>query len=687
MVLYADLETYSPVDLKKSGAYRYAEEAEILLWAYAIDDGPVSVWDVTVGSMPDDLRAAIDSLSDKKNEVCSHNSAFDRTILRAVMPQFSWNDYTWRDTMVRAYRHALRGALADLCETFAIPADKAKDKDGRQLVFLFCKPQSASRKYARATRKTHPVEWERFKDYAASDIEAMRAIDAKIPTWNDTETEKKLWWVDQSINDDGFRVDMDLAQKATSVIEEERQDRNARIWAQTNGVVAAATQRDAMLKLILDEYGVSLPDLQLSTLKRRVEDPDLPRPVKDLLVLRMESSGTAVSKYKAIINAVCSDGRLRGTLQCYGATRTGRWSGRIFQPQNLPRPQFKREYIEAAIVGIKNRTADLLTDNVTQIASSAIRGVVIPDPDHKFCIADLAGIEGRVLAWVAGEEWKLQAYRDFDKGIGYDMYVRAYAKAFNVDPETVDKPKRQIGKTLELAMGYAGGVGAFLTFARVFDIDVDALADQAWPSLDKALIAEAQAFYDYSKENGNTHGLSPRTFVACDTIKRMWRASNPAIVRFWKGVSDALTAAAVNGTSNRVSRCTVDRKGSYGRILLPSGRYVLYPGLRYTDHLSYLGVNQYSRKWGRIATYSGKITENIVQAVSRDVFAYGLVAAFTAGYKPVLHVHDEIVAEVPDRPAYAADSLVGIMSCNPLWADGLPLAAAGFESYRYGKED
>ena len=394
--LYLDLETYSATPIKH-GVHRYAEDAEILLLAWAIDAGPVQVWDATAGiQAPAELR---DALRDPACQLVAHNSGFDRTVLNRVIPT---DTSRWHDTMVQAYQHSLPGALGDLCDLcdlLGLPSDKAKDKEGRQLVLLFCKPRPDG---SRASRLTHPDKWAAFVEYARLDVEAMRVLHRKIPRWN-CAIERDLWLLDQRINDLGVCIDTALVESAITAVQQAQRDLASRTVDLTDGDVQAATQRDAMLAHLLKQYGVTLPDLQASTLQRRIDDPDLPEPLRELLAIRLQASTTSTAKYQALARATSADGRLRGTLQYCGATRTGRWAGRVFQPQNLPRPALDNTTIELGIEAIKAGCADLLVDNVMELASSALRGCIVAPPGQKLVIADLSNIEGRVLAWLAGE--------------------------------------------------------------------------------------------------------------------------------------------------------------------------------------------------------------------------------------------------------------------------------------------
>ena len=686
--LYLDLETYSEVPIN-NGTHAYAEGAEILLFAYAIDDGPVRVWDATSGTpMPVGLLSHLGYESD--TTLVAHNSHFDRTVLAHAYPEVCLRRERWRDTMVKALAHSLPGSLADLCDILNIPTDKAKDKAGRQLIQLFCKPRPKNSKIRRATRTTHLVEWARFVEYAALDIEAMRAVDKKLPVWNYQGAELDLWHLDQKINDRGVLVDVELATAAIRAVERAQRGLAKRTRELTDGAVQAATQRDALLRHLVEAYGVELPDMQQSTIERRINDQDLPAELRELLAIRLQASTTSTSKYKTLVKAVSEDGRLRGTLQFDGASRTGRWAGRLFQPQNLPRPVLKQDAIDQGIEALHADCEDLVFGNVMELTSSAVRGCIVAPKGRKLVVADLSNIEGRVLAWLAGEQWKLQAFRDFDAGTGHDLYKLAYAKSFGIAPEAVTKDNRQIGKVQELALGYEGGVGAFLTFAAAYSIDLEAMGEQAIATIPQPILNEANSALAWTKLNKrSTFGLTDRAWLVCDSFKRAWRYGHPAVTSFWKDLQEAaVLAVARPGVLFTCRMLKLRRDGAWLRIGLPSGRSLCYPSpqLDDTGKLSYMGVNQYSRKWSRLKTYGGKLAENVTQAVARDVLASSMPAIEAAGYQIVLTVHDEDITETPDRDEFNAEHLAALMATNPKWSEGLPLAAAGFETYRYRKE-
>jgi DNA polymerase bacteriophage-type len=707
--LLIDTETFSPTPLKH-GTHKYSEAAEVMIVSYAIDDpmlgeeGPITVVDLANGDpLPDDLTQALD---DPEVIIVGHNfSMFDRTVIRHALGREIPVERI-EDTMVQAQSHGLPGGLDKLCSIFKVPEDQAKHQGGRSLIQLFCVPRPKNMAQRRATKATHPVEWDRFLRYAGGDISSMRYLRKVMPRWNypgkpkgnqQFSDEYRLWLLDQTINDRGFAVDLDLAESAVNMVMRHKKHMASRCVELTEGEVKAATQRDALLTHLLMEYGVTLPDMQKSTLERRLQDEELPWPVRELIALRLEASGTSQSKYQTLLNGVSADGRLRGTLAFCGAARTGRWAGRLFQPQNLPRPDMKADEIEEHIVLIKSDAGDLLLDEPMRSASNAIRGCIVAQPGHKLVVADLANIEGRVAAWLAGEDWKLKAFREYDAGIGPDLYKVAYGKAFNVDPNFDHKTiegylKRQIGKVMELMLQYEGGVGAFITGAMTYNIDLDAMADACLPVIAEDVLQEAWGFLAWTKkQRRSTFGLEDRVFVACDALKRLWRRGHPAIVAFWKALDEAIRQAILNpGVVTVAGRNRFHVKDAWLRMQLPSGRFLCYanPAIDEKGQISYQGLNSYTRQWQKIKTYAGKVFENDCQSVARDVMAHNMEHIEEAGFPIVLSVHDEIVTEPVDSAEYTSKRLEQLLAAQPFWADDtLPLAAAGAEMYRYAKTD
>jgi len=653
--LWLDTETFSTVPITH-GTHRYAEAAEMLLISRAIDDGPVRVADVSGpgawGTFQHILQAEIDTA----DTVVVHNSHFDRTVLRhcgVTIPPEKIDD-----TMVGALRQALPASLGQLCDVLGVPQDKAKDKAGKKLIQLFTKPLGKNRKLRRATRDTHPAEWAEFIEYARLDVDAMRDVHRRLPRWNNSHSERHLWLLDQVVNDRGARIDLALAESALRAFRRTSGHLADAATVLTDGAVGSTTQRQRTLDYLRDNHGVDTLDLQKKTVDKLLEG-ELDPEARAILENRQQASATSPAKYKVLLNATSSDGRLRGMLQYGGASRTLRDAGRLFQPQNLPRPTMARAAIDNAIEAMKADCEYLLFDNVTEICSNAVRGCLVASEGHKLLVSDLSNIEGRVLAWLAGEEWKLEAFKRYDRGEGPDLYKVTAGRILGKAPEDVTKDERQNqGKVPELAGGFGGAVGAYRKMGgAVFD------------------------------------AMTDDEIVA---IVRAWRAQHPATVRYWYEVERAFRAAIRNPGESFVAGMLVfdcrDVESSgmrWLRMKLPSGRFVCYPAPLIDDNLgtiTYAGINQYTRKWERLETYYGRIIENAVQAIARDVFMAGFAKTEAAGYPVVLRVHDELVCEVPDTPEFHVEHLSAMMASNPSWAVGLPLAAAGFETYRYGKE-
>ena len=652
-VLYLDLETYCTVNIRH-GAYRYAEEAEVMLVAIAKDNDPVDVWETQ--DKPD-WREALREAVEAADTVVIHNSNFDRTILREQGILIPVEKIV--DTMVLALQHSLPGALGQLCDVLNVPQDKAKDKAGKKLIHLFTKPCPKNWKLRRATRETHPNDWTAFIEYARLDVDAMRDVHGRLPHWNDSDYERNLWRVDQRINDRGIAVDLDFARSALRAFDRASRTLASRAAHLTGGSVTSATQRQRLLDYFDDTLDFVPEDLTRTTLGNLLGGKLDPK-VRELLEIRQQAAATSPAKYTVLLNGASRDGRLRGLIQFCGAARTGRDAGRLFQPQNLPRSPdwFDGEVQEITVAAFKADCEDIIWDNVSERCAFGVRGALVAPVGKKLVIADLSNIEGRVLAWLANEEWKIAAFKDYDRGEGHDLYKVTAGRILGKDPGDITKTERQLqGKVPELAGGYQGGVGAYRKMGgAVFD----AMTDEA-----------------------------------IQKIVTAWRKAHPRTKSLWYDMEAAAREAINNlGASFGVrDLITFDVKAdtqgiAWLRMRLPSGRYLCYPSpeVSPSGSITHDGMNQYTRKWERLDTYGGKLTENAVQAIARDVFMTGMPHAETEGYAVCIRVHDELVCETPDDPAYTSDRLAALMSTNPSWSARLPLSAAGFETKRYRKE-
>ncbi len=726
MKLWLDRETWSELDLKVVGTYVYAANAEDLLIAYAVDDEPVEVWDCTAEPMPTLLWNAMQDA----DEVIAHNAAFDKAIHNGAaqvhLPRIELS--RWRCTMAQALSHALPGKLDEVCQVLKVPEDMGKLAEGKKLVKLFTQPQPANRKIRRATRHTHPAEWERFKAYASNDVVAMRECARRMPTWNWNTSAIAEWHCDQRINERGFQVDQELTRAGARAAIVEKDRIGLRFRELTRGVVDRPSQRAQFQAYLNDKFGLKLDNTRSDTFNQELKNPDLNKECRELMLLAIASNKTSTAKYAALDPAVGADGRFRGGLQFAGASRTRRWAGRLFQPHNLPsRGLPPAEQVERYIACLKVGTHDLFFENLMLFGAAALRGVVISPPGKKLEAADLSNIEGRVLAWLAGEQWKLKAFRDYDAGTGPDLYKITASSILGGDPWKVSKKDRDVfGKVPDLASGYQGGVAGYQTFAKAYGVR---MADH-WITIQKMIRAElVQKAHANLKKFGRPQldslEISETEWLASETCKLAWRDRHPATTRLWYGLEEACKNAIRNwGTVYEVGqflkvKCATYQGQRWLVIRLPSGRYLTYfdpmlvkskaeaekvsvsetgTGLiikvtaapQIKESLTYMGdaadAGKTTRQWIRVWTHGGKITGNCCQTIARDILMPALLVAEERGYLPILSVHDEVITEVPDSDRYTTDGLVSILSANAKWNPTLPLAAAGFTAKRYRKD-
>ncbi len=730
--LYLDFETFSEADLKKVGSYAYAEHptTEVLICTYAFDDEPVQVWDCTDGSdMPGDLHRALRRLvkPNSRIKMVWHNGGlYDRLIMKHCWG-FDIPVSNTIDTMIRAFRHALPGSLDALCEVLGVSADNAKDKRGKALIQRFSKPTPKNYKIRRYTAETHPDEWALFIKYAESDITAMREVFHKLPRWGNSEFEDRVLELDQLINDRGFKVDVALAEAAIEAVEKHKAQLQEEAQRKYGG---SLTGKDFLP--ILRELAPAhrIHNAQKSTLNDLLADEDLPDDARTIIEMRLGAASTASTKYNPLLLGRSSDDRRRGCLQYGGAKRTLRWAGKGFQPQNLARGYYHDDELDKGISALLKGRAHRRFD-VAKLTASTVRSCIIPEAGHKFVVADYSNVEGRGLAWLAGEETALDTFR-----AGLDIYCVTAGKMFGMDPDDIKKnfkEIRQIGKACELGLGYEGGVGAFVTFAKNLGLDLIEMAktmdgtfpDHIWAATARgyewARIQEAKRPpHPGEKDDRPSYILDKKVWRTCDAIKRMWRESHPETVAFWRDLKDGILAAVRNPgrefwagahlrkNGERAIRIwrTVETDSSGRKVPgwwlcmeLPSGRILSYPGIgvsvtKETDEdgrvntnvrIKYQGENQLTRQWTTLYTHGGKACENIVQALCRDLLAYAMINVEGGGYPIVLSVHDELVCETPDTPEYTVAELEKLMCSLPEWAEGFPLVAEGAEMKRYAK--
>ena len=699
-ILWLDRETWCELDLKEVGTYKYAEQAEDLIVTYAINDDEVQAWDVTADPYcPDDLQAA---LEDPSFVVICHNSAFDKAIHRhqTHLPQPPLE--RWQCTMAIALSHALPASLGELGRVLGLPSEQQKDKDGKRLIRLFTRPQPANRKVRRATRLTHPEDWAKFISYAKDDVVAMRACYYRMPKWNWNASAIAEWHLDQRMNERGFRVDTELTKAGVMAAETEKARIGVRFRELTMTIVDRPSQREQFMAFLNQMFDLNLEDTQSETFRRLIDAGGLHPTCVELMELAMMANKTSTAKYAKLDPMVQSDGRFRGGLQFAGASRTRRWAGRGPQYHNLPaRGLPATELVSLYVEHLKNGTHDLFFGDLMKYGAAALRHTVIAEEGMKLVVADLSNIEGRKLSWFAQEQWKLQAFRDFDAGTGPDLYKITAASILGGSPYDVSKKNRNVfGKVPDLASGYQGGVAGYQTFARAYGV----VMAEHWGTILEQIEPEhvekaKQNLEKWGREQLVTLEIDEIEWLASETCKLKWRARHPATVSFWYNLQRAIKAAITNqGTQFAVApylkvKCVKFLDQTWLVIQLPSGRYLTYfePHLLRDGTICYWGdaseEGKTTRQWIRCFTHGGKVTGNVSQTSARDTLMSGLTKAEDRGYTPILSVHDEALTEVFDVPEFNAQGLVDILAENDPWNIGLPLSAAGFESYHYLKED
>lgn len=716
-VLWLDTETYNVVDIA-AGTYRYAETAEVMLITWAINDDPVQLWDHNDGTPPPDFEALVHARPGLV--VRAHNAMFDRNVLRLGNLQQDIPIERWQCVMVQAFQHALPGALDELGRVLGLPQEQQKLAEGKKLLNKFCKPTPSNHKVRRYTKHTHPDEWERFRQYAIQDVQAMRECWRRLPDWNWDAEDIALYHLDQRINDRGFCADLELAMAGSAASEREKTTLRKRFAELTDGL--RPSQRGQVQAFINGRWGLGLTSTAKHIMQPIADGDAHPPDLREIARIVLAANKTSTAKYESIAEAVSMDGRFRGGLQMSGAKRTRRFAGRKFQPQNLPsRGLPKAEAIEAYTRALKDQDDEALgaVGDPMLYGAAALRGIVQAPPGKKLVVSDLSNIEGRVLAFLAGEDWKLDAFRAYDtlmrrpdgsvfldeKGkplrAGPDVYNLTAVDIIGGDPHTVSGENRNVfGKVPDLALGFEGGAGALQTFAKGYGVRMT----DYWDLIQSNISAEhVQRAYDNFEKWGHMKlpelGIDKVEWLASETVKLAWRGRHPATRRLWYATKDAAIAALRN--PGRIFRAGKHLQFLYTThagfpwllVRLPSGKFLTYfePYVSADNVLSYSGEatedgKTTARVWTRVYTYGGKLIENATQALAGDVLKYNFPAVEQAGYEIVLTVHDEDVTETPDTPDYNAEALSRIIATVPPWAEGMPLDAAGFEAQRYKKD-
>ena len=646
--LSIDIETFSDIDLIKCGVYKYADSPafEILLFAYSIDDGEINIIDLVNGEeLPEEIAEAIKSDTVIKT---AFNAQFERVCLSKYLglPEGEYlNPQSWYCTAVQAAELSLPSSLADVGA--ALGLERQKMTEGKELIKYFCVPCKPTKSNGGRTRnmpKDAPDKWTLFKEYCKRDVDVERQIAEKLKKYPLSKSEHDLYVLDQRINDRGVLVDLEFARQAVKL----NSIQSAVATEQAYTLTGLENPNSvAQLKEWLIENGVEIDSLSKKAVAALADETD--GDIQEMLHLRLLMSKTSVKKYEAVMRSVCKDNRVRGMMRFCGASRTGRWSGQILQVQNLPQNHLPDLTLARDIVKDGDfEMLDMTFGNVPNVLSELIRTVLIPKQNHRFIVADFSAIEARVLSWLAGEQWRLDTFRN-----GGDIYCASASQMFRVPVEKhgVNGHLRQKGKISELACGYGGSVGALKNMGAVeMGVPEDEL---------QGLIND-------------------------------WRNANPHIVKLWTEVGNAAMKAIKEKTIVSLGKLVFMYERGILFIRLPSGRRLSYIKPRIGtnrfggDSITYMGVGA-SKKWERLETFGGKLVENIVQAIARDLLASAMMNVANAGYNIVFHVHDEIIAEAPDGQG-SVDEMCKLMSINPDWADGIPLSADGYECEYYRKD-
>ena len=640
-----DIETFSSVDLTKSGVYRYTEspDFEVMLFGYSVDGGAVSVVDLAMGEkIP---PAILSALEDETIIKYAFNANFERICLSRMLG-YETGTYldpsSWHCTMIWSAYMGLPLSLQG-CGT-VLNLDKQKLTEGKDLIKYFCVPCQPTKTNGGRTRNRPadaPEKWDRFKAYNARDVETELEIQMKLSKFPVPEYLWDEYHIDQQINDTGVALDMTLVREAIAMDGVSGEELSTSIKSLT---ALENPNSVSQMKDWLSDNGLQTETLGKKTVVELLKTA--PEHLREVLALRQQLAKSSVKKYQAMQNAVCSDGRARGMFQFYGANRTGRWAGRLIQMQNLPQNHLSDLEEARSLVRCGDFEAvKMLYEDVPDTLSQLIRTAFVAPGDRKFIVADFSAIEARVIAWIAGEEWRQTVFAE-----GKDIYCASASQMFGVPVEKhgVNGHLRQKGKIAELALGYGGSVGALKAMGA---IEMGLTEDELQP------------------------------------LVSAWRDANPNIVDFWWAVDSAVKTAVQNKTSTETHGIAFTYKSGMLFITLPSGRNLAYVKPKIgtnkfgTSSVTYEGVGG-TKKWERLESYGPKFVENIVQATARDILCYAMKTLRNTSM--VMHIHDEIVIEAD--PRMSLEAVCEQMGRTPPWAEGLLLRADGYETKFYRKD-
>lgn len=654
-VMGVDIETYSSVDLLEAGVYAYVEapDFDILLISYIFDDwGEDDVKTIDCFDADPDMMAEFcEALLDPQIVKTAFNANFERTCL-AKWLQKPMPPEEWRCTMVKALTLGLPGNLAGAGEALGLPPEKLKDPQGKALIRFFSKPCKPTRTNGQRTRNLpqhDPAKWQLYKGYNRQDVVTEQEILRKLSIYKTPESEQELWALDQHMNDNGVALDIPMVEKIVEYDTRRRQE----LQEEAQELTGLKNPNSlAQLKRWLAEQGVEMTSVTKDTIAEALRDPELPDVVRRVLEIRTALGKTSVAKYSTMLVAHCQDHRLRGILQFYGANRSGRWAGRLVQTHNLAKNTLPDLALARELAAEGDfETMGTLFGETAFVFSELIRTAFIPSEGCRFIVSDFSAIEARVLAWLAGEEWVLEAFRN-----GKDIYCETASMMYHVPVEKhgANSHLRQKGKVAVLACGYQGGVGAMKRMDKGGSIPED----------------ELQSVVD------------------------QWRQTNSNSVKLWRTCElAARTAIEEHRTVRLKNGLAFGYINGNLFIKLPGGRKLCYWNTRLKldprdgrEHIVYMGVNQETKQWGETETYGGKLVENIVQATARDCLAISMQRVAALGYNIVMHVHDEIIVDCPIEDTGAMERINACMAEPIPWAPGLPLRGDGYETPFYMKD-
>ncbi|MDE5977974.1 MAG: hypothetical protein K2G70_05875 [Turicibacter sp.] len=648
--LFIDIETYSSVDITTSGAYKYIEspDFEILIVGYAIDDGPVKIVDLASGEdLPEEFLQGLLNPDIRKH---AHNAAFERLSFKRIGYDVPAEE--WYCTAVKAAYCGLPLSLDAVSKQLDL--ENKKLDTGKALIKYFscpCKPTKTNGMRTRNYPWHNPEKWEMYKEYNKYDVLSEREIYYKLLKYDIPKSERNLYILDQAINDKGIKVDKELAESAIAVSEEFTTILTAEAMKLTS--LTNPNSPAQIKKWIESKTGEVITSLAKDAMQELQDKFKDNTEVARVLAIRKSLSKTSVKKYNAMLNCAMTDDRVRGTFQFYGANRTGRWAGRLLQLQNLAKNHISniaevRELIRKRDI----EAVQWLYEDVSDILSQLVRTGLIAEEGKVFSVADFSAIEARVISWLANEKWRMDVFYGDGK-----IYEATGSKMFGVPVSAITKGSalRDKAKISELALGYGGSLGAL------------------------------------SRMGGEKMGLSKPEMMS---LVRKWRLSNPAIVEMWGEFDEAAYDAIRYHRQIEVTDRNIifDCDGDYMTIQLPSGRKLFYKEPRLSRGpkgivILYKGVVQETKQWGEIDTYGGKLTENIVQAIARDMLGNSMLNLAARGFMPVAHIHDECLVEVPvDQAKEYYNEMVSIMSIPPTWASDFPLKADGYTTPFYLKD-